>query len=439
MVRRIRSSAVLASVLVVALAGAALAVVAYGPREPIKGNYAYNYSNSMDFTGTPGAAGFRLHEAFVTDGAEPAQVSYTKSADGTSWSKPKKLSGSDNAEGSSLATAGTTVIAGWMTGYSYYDPDGANRRVQVRVSTDSGGTWGSVKNLSSGTGMVDYPIVAAAEIGGTTNVYAAWVDSNTCKVRFRQSSNGGGTWSSPITLGATTAELVGAAYGCAGYANIAAVEDLISVAWIADDSGTLKVRSINASGVAAAPATLSNWNGTTTLDDKISNAQNGFPILGSSPLAPDVIAIAYNTNAAQRYTTFTGGGSSATAAGKTIYTNGTIGPVTYGGGYSTAVEPAPGGGFVAMWAGCRDVIASPCNYGSAKAKFDLLASSSADGTTWSAPARIETSSRTQTLNDEASIVVIPDDAGVKVFAQYNAYNSRYSYYDVWMKIGTGSL
>lgn len=93
-----------------------------------------------------------------------------------------------------------------------------------------------------------------------------------------------------------------------------------------------------------------------------------------------------------------------------------------------------------MWAGCRDTgITNPCNHGSAKAKFDELAATSANGTTKSAPSVVAASTKTAMLNDEASMVVIPDASGVKIFAQYNAYKSNYSYYDVWVNIATGSL
>jgi hypothetical protein len=438
MVRRIRWSAVLATILVMGLAAVALAAVAYpDPRVAIPGNYAYNYSNSLDFTGDPGTAGFRLHDAWTTDGTEPAKAMYSKSANGTTWSNPKKVSGAQNAEGTSLAAAGQTIIVGWMTGYSYYDADGVPRRTQVNVSTDNGQTWKGATNLSAGTGHVDYPIVAAAQVGATTNVYAVWIDSDTCKVRFRQSSNGGTTWSAAITLGATSAHLSGAGYGCSGFPSIAATGDLISVVWVSADDGTMKVRSADNAGVAGASASLTGWKQAVTLTDKISVAQNGFPIASASPLA-DVVTIAYNTNAAQKFTTFDGG-ASATAAGTLIFTNGVVGPADYAGGYSTTVEPAPGGGYVAFWAGCRDVgLTNPCNYGSAKARFDLLTATSSGGA-FSTPVRVEAASNTQQLNDEASVVVIPNGEGVKVFAQYNAYKSTYQYYDIWMQIGTGTL
>ena len=211
---------------------------------------------------------------------------------------------------------------------------------------------------------------------------------------------------------------------------------MIAAKWnstLADDTGTLKTRGIDLNGSATAAATVGNWSVSATLADKISVAQNGYPIASASPLNTGVVTVAYNTDTAQRFVTFNG---TSFSTPKTVFTNNS----TYTGGYSVAVEPAPGAGFVAMWAGCHDTgITNPCNYGSAKAKFDELAATSPTGTTWSAPAVVAASSRTATLNDEASMVVIPDAAGVKVFGQYNAYKSNYGYYDVWVNIGKGSL
>jgi hypothetical protein len=431
-------SIALAVVLILANAQAAFAAVSWGAQKAIPGNYAWNYSNSLDYTGTPGGASFKLHEAFVSDASLPEAVKYTSSSNGTDWSKPKTLSGAKNAEGSSIAAAGTTLIAGWFTGYSYYDDPDVPRRLQVNISTNSGGTWSGVQNLTSGTGQIDYPIVAAATTSaGPTNVYAAWVDSKTCDVKFKQSSDGGATWSGNVIIGATTAHLVDAAYGCSGYANIAAVRDLIAVSYVADDTGTLKVARINLNGDASRATNAANWT-SSTLADKISLAQNGYPINSASPQNTGVVTVAYNTTTAQRFVRVTG---SAVSAPTTIYTNGTIAGKVYTGGYSTAVEPAPSGGYVAMWAGCRDVgLTNPCNYGSAKAKFDLLESTSTNGTSWSAtPTQVQLSAVGQQLNDEPSMVVIPGTNGVKVFAQYNVYKSTYNYYDVWMRIGTGSL
>ena len=432
--RMLRRSIALAVVMVMATASVAFAAVTWGgTRIALPGNYAWNYSNSMDYTGTPGTSTFKLHEAYVSDASLPEAIKYTSSKNGTTWSAAKKVSGSQHAEGSSLAAAGSTVIVGWFTGYSSYDAAGVARQTQVNVSADNGATWSGVQKLSGGKGKVDYPIVAAAKTsGGTTNVYAAWVDSKTGNVVFRESS-AAGAWSAPIALGTTAATQSGSGYGFSGYANIAAVGNLISVVWISDDTGTLKVRSINLGGSATAAATIGNWSAAVTLADKISVAQNGYPIASASPQNTGVVTVAYNTDTAQKFVTYNG---TTTSSAKTIYTNG----APYTGGYSVAVEPAPGGGFVAMWAGCKDTgITNPCNYGSAKAKFDELAATSATGTTWSTPAVVAASTTKVQLNDEASMVVIPDASGVKIFAQYNAYKSNYSYYDVWLNTATGSL
>ena len=434
--RMLRRSIAVAVVMVFASANIAFAAVTWGSRVALPGNYAWNYSNSLDYTGTPGTTNFKLHEAFVSDASLPEAIKYTSSKNGTTWTTAKKVSGSQHAEGSSLAAAGNTVVVGWFTGYSYYDADGAARQTQVNVSTNGGGTWSGVQKLSAAKGKVDYPIVAAAQTSaGPTNVYVVWINSKTGDVVFRQSSNGGGAWSAPINIGTTAATQSGAGYGFSGFANISAVRDLIAVTWIADDTGTLKVRGINLNGNAAAAATLGNWGGTATVADKISVAQNGFPIASASPQNTGIVTVAYNTATAQKFVTFNG---TATSAPKTIFTN----TATYPGGYSVAVEPAPAGGFVAMWAGCRNTgIANPCNYGSAKAKFDLLAATSTNGTAWTAPTVVAASTTKAMLNDEASMVVIPGSTAgtVKVFSQYNAYKSNYGYYDVWVNIGNGTL
>jgi hypothetical protein len=428
-----RRSIALAVVLVLAIAQAAFAAVSWDSAPTtIPGNYAWNYSNSMDYTGTAGTSSFKLHDAFISDASLPEAAKYTSSTNGTNWTKPVKVSGSAHAEGSSIAAAGTTVIVGWFTGYSYYDPADAARRLQVNISTNSGGTWKGVQGLTPKNGQVDYPIVAAAKTSaGPTNVYAAWVDSQSCDVKFKQSSDGGTTWSATVVIGKTTAKLVDNAYGCSGYANIAATRDLIGVVWVADDTGTLKVARINLNGNASAATNAANWT-TSTLADKISLAQFGYPIASASPLNTSVVTVAYNTTNAQRYVRV---GPSGVSSPTTIYTNGTIGSQTYAGGYSTAVEPGPGGTYVAMWAGCRDVgITNPCNYGSAKAKFDLLAATATNATTWGAPSQLAKSATGAQLNDEPSLVVVSGH----VYAQYNSYKSTYNYYDVWGWNGTGS-
>jgi len=172
--RTLHRSIAVAVVMILASANVAFAAVSWGSRVALPGNYAWNYSNSLDYTGTPGTSTFKLHEAYVSDATLPEAVKYTSSKNGTTWSSAKKLSGKQHAEGSSLAAAGSTVIVGWFTGYSSYDAAGVARQTQVNVSTNNGGTWSGVQKLSGGKGKVDYPIVAAAKTSsGPVNTYAA--------------------------------------------------------------------------------------------------------------------------------------------------------------------------------------------------------------------------------------------------------------------------
>lgn len=433
MTRRLRWSAPVALVMVLALAGTALAAITWGAQGNIPGRYAWNYSNSLEFTGTPGTGSFKLHNIFASDNALPQAAMYTSSTNGTSWTTPVKVSGSDHAEGVSLATAGTTVIAGWMTWASYnsYDP-GDPRKVQVAISTDSGATWGAPQNLSSNSGRVDYPIVAAAQTStGATNLYVIWADANTGKVKFRMKTNNG-SWSSPINLGTTKAD-ANDGEGFFGYANIGATRDLVFAAWISNNKGALKGRAINLNGTNNRPATVGNWSAITSIG-KLSMKQNGFPIAGASPLVTNKVTMAWNTNTAQRYTTYNG--TTINTTGNLIWTNGTAGGRTYTGGYSTVAEPHPGGGIVAMWGACRDTsLANDCNYGSGKARFDLLASTSANGTTFSTPVMVADSSDAgQRLNDEPSIVATSGTT----YVQFNGYTANYSSYDVYALVGTGN-
>ena len=432
MARRLRRSAPMALVMVLTIAGSALAAITWGTQSNISGRFTWNFSNSMDYTGTPGAGDFKLHDVFASDKVLPQAAKYSSSTDGVSWGAATKISGSDHVEGVSLATAGNTVIAGWLTWERFYNYDpGDPRRVQTVISTDAGATWSQPQDLTPVHARVDYPIVAAAQTStGAINLYVVWTDADTGKVRFRMKT-GAGDWSPTIVLGTTNAN-VNDGEGFFGYANIGATRNLVFVAWIANNEGLLRSRAINLRGTNDAARTLSNWTDVTAIG-RLSMTQNGFPIAGASPLVTNKVTMAWNAAAAQRYTTYDG--RAIDTVGTVIWPNGTTEGRTYTGGYSTVAEPHPGGGIVAAWGACRDVaLTNDCDYRRDRARFDLLASTSADGTTFSAPARLADSDvRGQRLNDEPSIVAT-DGA---TYIQFNGYTSSYASYDVFAIVGSG--
>jgi len=430
-VRHVGRGLALASGLIAVLAPASSAAISWSPQSDVPRAFSWNYGNALDFTGMPDDPSFRLTDVFVSDATLPQAAFATSSSDGVGWSRPRRLSTTNvNAENPTVAAAGRRVVAGWMTGLSPYDPMGAARRVQVTISSDRGSTWGGPKNLSPRGGAVDYPVVAASRTTfGPINLYAIWVDAETGKVIFRERS-GAAPWSPPITLGATTWQR---STGFSGFANIAAVGDLITVAWIADGSGTVKARAIDlsTSGSPSAAATASEWGPRTTMSQPLSLAQHGYPVVAASPLVPGVVTIAWNTGKGQVFVQVTGEtiGPDAT----TIWKNGVAGAFTYRGGYATVVEPAPGG-FVAMWAACRDTsLLRDCNVRSSEARVDLLSSTSADGSVFTDPVLVSGAGKpTRRINDAPSLVATTGD----VFVQYNGSTPNRSAYDVFARVGT---
>jgi len=417
----------------VVLSSTALAAITWGPRSGIPRRYSWNYGNALDATGTPGTASFRLTDVFISDATTPQAAFASTSADGVTWTRANRLSGSGvNAEDPTIAAAGQTLIAGWMTGFSAYDPVGAPRRVQVVQSQDGGRTWSGPKALSPAAGAVDYPVVAAADTSfGTINRYAVWIDALTGKVIFRERS-GTTAWSDPIPIGATARKV---STGFSGFANVSAVGDLITVAWIADADGTLKARAIDLSATASATAAAdrANWGPRTTMSEPVSLAQHGYPVVSSSPWVPGVTTIAWNTATSQVYVAVQGESIDPTPT--TIWVDGPRAGKAYTGGYATAVEPAPGG-FIAVWAACRDTsLVHDCNVRSADARVDLLSATSADGTTFTTPILIAGSgNQARRINDAPSLVAT---AG-HVYTQYDASTSDGGAYDVFAKVAMGT-
>jgi hypothetical protein len=428
-----RRAAVLAVGLVLSFAGTASSAIGWGKQHSIPGAYSWNYGDSLDFSGTPADPGFELHDVFVSDAAAPQGAYITSSHDGITWTNPRRLSGRVvNAEGTSIATAGTRLIVGWVTGFSAYDPAGAPRRLQVNTSIDGGATWRGITSLTPRGGRIDYPVVAAAKTTfGPVNLYAAWVDATNGKVYFRERS-GAGPWSVPLVIGSTT--LRDRVDGYHGYANIAAVGNLITVAWVADAKGSLEARAINLSGTSPTAATIrANWDPMVVLSGRVSLRQGGYPVAAASPLVPDVVTIAWNTPTKQVFTRFDGTAVSPTPT--TIWRNGIANGIAYAGGYSTVVEPAPGG-FVAVWAGCRDTaLRNDCNTAKAAARVDLFSASSPGGTVFTSPSLVAPAvPKTQTRNDQASVVATSPN----VYVQYNGYTANFGRYDVFDRIGTGA-
>jgi hypothetical protein len=116
--------------------------------------------------------------------------------------------------GATFATSSVTTVASDTSGnlivlYSGSTTVGANGKVYVRRSTDSGATWSAATEMTTSAGGADATSVAAAGKGSTIAI--TWMDNRGggWNVWERQSTNGGSTWTADSKASDATA---GASY-----------------------------------------------------------------------------------------------------------------------------------------------------------------------------------------------------------------------------------
>ncbi|MFL5674929.1 MAG: choice-of-anchor D domain-containing protein [Chloroflexota bacterium] len=194
----------------------------------------------------------RVSGRWATDTGPKVGVYYTRSTSGTTWSTPKRLNPTtEHATVSGLAASGAKVYAMWVsqTKYVHYSPT-AKRILYVRVNTNHGSStsWRSRVRLSSTTGRVDYPSIAAA---GTKDAHIAYTNGNTGTVFVRSSRDGGLTWSNK-SMGSTSIAL---SDGRTGFPTIAAAGSTVAVCWLSDTFGTVRCRVSTNRGVSWGSAT----------------------------------------------------------------------------------------------------------------------------------------------------------------------------------------
>ena len=153
----------------------------------------------------------RVHVAFETAVSPTRQgiVEYTSTDGGSTWTRrvgayvtdiPNPLAGAAFRTDSfpSLAVDGSTVHLVWANAVKV----GGNvyARLLYMRSTNSGASWSSPALLASGSGDDWFPAVAAR--GG--KVYVSWLHRGSANATYTAravaSSDGGATWSAPLTI-----------------------------------------------------------------------------------------------------------------------------------------------------------------------------------------------------------------------------------------------
>ena len=147
-----------------------------------------------------------INGRWVTDSGPYAGVFYRSSGVSTDdWGGKKRINQKTmHGSRSAIAASGEDVHAVWvgMRKYADYKPK-APRVLYVRSNRDHGrlGAWGPIIRLSDPKGRVDYPTVAA----DGDNVFVAWTNSKSGKVKVAISRDRGRTWKK-LTLAGTGVE-----------------------------------------------------------------------------------------------------------------------------------------------------------------------------------------------------------------------------------------
>ena len=441
MTRRLRWAVPLAIATVLTVAGSAFAAITISPSSPaspgqkVGGNYSWNYGNSLDTSTCNGVT--YLNSLYATDyvGGNwasddgPYQGAFVTRANTANtpltWSAPKRVSPAGvHAERTTLAADGNYVYVGYVTQVSYdnYDPT-AKRVFYVRVSADCGATFGAPIRLSSGTGRVDYPILAA----DAGYVYAIWVDGATGAVRLARSSNHGATWTT-TTVGTTTSKNPDdPGEGFYGYPTVAASGANVVIGWYTNTAGRQVVRGSSDFG-ATFGAELQVT--ATSPNDTIHYMTSG----GQEDGLNDRVAVAYTSDTGVHVRVWDG----AWSAERTVQLYGsTIAGTTFSGSYGPMPLPYGNTGLIVVYPNCQATAqtANDCDYTLNKVRTSLVYEESVTGTFGDSTPRVLASSVTDRyLNDSASIVTV----GGKRYVLYNGWTANYFNYRLYMKTITGT-
>jgi TolB protein len=202
----------------------------------------------------------RIGSRWASDSGARVGVYYVRSKNlGGTWTTPKRLNPTTQHAGrSAVAASGAYVYAAWVsvTKWVKYSPT-APRVLYFRRNTSHGTStaWKSTLRLTSSTGRVDYPAIAASG----SYVYVAYTDSATGSVKLKVSADRGVHWKT-VTVGSTTRS---GSSGRAGWPAVAAYGANVAVSWLGDIAGTLRARVSTTRGASWAATATMGASGST--------------------------------------------------------------------------------------------------------------------------------------------------------------------------------
>lgn len=241
------------AVLVLGLVGMAAAAQAQ-----VSFSVPKNISNNSDYSFTPQVAfdsAGNIYTVWEDDTNTNSNILFSRSTDGGStFSTPKSLS---NTAGFSFSPRIAVDGSGGID-VVWEDAESTTLDIFFSHSTDGGATFSTPKNLTNGSPGSGSPMVAADSTG---NVFVVWEnDSGVLGVFVSRSTDGGATFSSPMTLSTNTG-------GSVSPQIAVDVNGNVNVVW-EDDSGASSdisfSRSSDHGATFSAPKSLSLNVGNST-------------------------------------------------------------------------------------------------------------------------------------------------------------------------------
>jgi hypothetical protein len=300
------------------------------PPLTVAGSPTWSLGQSLARTGS--GVSERLHNVHMRWTGTRRQVDYQRSSNhGATWSNPKRVSRTDHhGDFAAVAAAGNYVYAVWTSVSQPYSFTAA-RALWFASSSDKGTTWTAPRRLTSSTGRIDTPSVAASG----AYVYLGWTDSNTGNVKFMRSSNYGASFLAAVNIGTTTNTF---ADGRWGYPRLAAAGANVIVAWNASGASAMRARVSTNRGAG--------WAAAISLDT------DGFSKAYVAALGQRLAVVWTDLNTsgsgATRLKIWQSGVWQATRVVATMTSSG-----TYKVGYDPAVALVGTGGVGVAWTGCR--------------------------------------------------------------------------------------
>lgn len=236
---------------------------------------AYTWSEGTALARTVSGSTQYLHAVVQRYDVARYGIYYRRST-GTTWPYGTRLNPTTQyAERSTIAAAGTYVYAAWSS-YAKASPSGTQPRVLYFRSNkaNGSGSWGTIKRLTSSTGRIDFPRMAASG----TRVYVTYTDAATGSVKIQVSKDRGATWRA-VSLGTTTRS---GTWGKYGLPVVAAAGATVAVAWISSASGTVKFKWSSDYGVTwksastlGTGAEVGSWPSIAALGSRVAVAWTG--------------------------------------------------------------------------------------------------------------------------------------------------------------------